>query len=140
MDEIVKIIDSYLNDIDNSKQIDMFYEIGKKINDLKINKKDLELFIRGKYGLSIAFTDRNLSNMVKFSKYDKKLLNQFEQITWKNILVIMKYDISLIDICLKYKPTKYELLDYINNKKIKKNDIIEEDDTLIELKNMIRSD
>ena len=135
MKEIKNIIDKYIYDINGEKQIQMFYEIGKYIITNKLNVKDVQLYLRSIYGLSIVFTDRNLNNMIKFSTYDINLLDKFKKITWKNILVIMKHDNSLIDICLECKPTKYELLDYINhNKKLQKNDIIEMDDMLEELK------
>lgn len=137
MDKIIDIINSYLFDIDNKKQIHMYYEIGYYIKENNIDVKKLALYIREKLGLTIAFTDRNLNNMVKFSNYNKALLNKLEQITWKNILVIMKHNDDLIDICIKYKPTKQELEDFINNhKKLKNNDIIEMDDTLEELINL----
>ena len=135
MEEIKNIIDKYLVNINNEQEILMFYEIGNYIKNNDINVKELQLYLRNIYGLSIVFTDRNLINMINFSKYDKDLINKLKNITWKNILVIMKHDINLIDICLECKPTKYELLDYINhNKKLEKNDIIEMDDMLEELK------
>lgn len=137
MDKIMDIINSYIFDIDNKKQINMYYEIGHYIKENNIDIKKLTLYIRENLGLTIAFTDRNLNNMIKFSNYNKSLLNKLEQITWKNILVIMKHDESLIDLCIKYKPTKQELEDYINiHKKLKNNDIIEMDDTLEELINL----
>lgn len=137
MDKIMDIINSYIFDIDNKKQINMYYEIGRYIKENNIDIKKLALYIRENLGLTIAFTDRNLNNMIKFSNYNKSLLNKLEQITWKNILVIMKHDESLIDLCIKYKPTKQELEDYINiHKKLKNNDIIEMDDTLEELINL----
>lgn len=137
MDKIMDIINSYIFDIDNKKQINMYYEIGCYIKENNIDIKKLALYIRENLGLTIAFTDRNLNNMIKFSNYNKSLLNKLEQITWKNILVIMKHDESLIDLCIKYKPTKQELEDYINiHKKLKNNDIIEMDDTLEELINL----
>ena len=139
MDIVEKIIEKYLNNINNEKQIQMFYEIGNIIRSNNINVIELSLYLKKQYGVVIAFTDRNLNNMIKFSNYDKSLLNKLKQITWKNILLIMKNNQDLIDICIKYKPTKKELEDYINkDKKLKKNDIIELDDMLEELKNIRR--
>ena len=135
MNEVKNIIEKYLANIDNEKQIQMFYEIGTYIRINKLNIKEVQLYLRDVYGLTIVFTDRNLNNMIKFSEYDISLIEKLKKITWKNILIIMKHDNSLIDICIKCKPTKYELIDYINNnKKLRKNDIIEMDDMLEELK------
>ena len=70
--------------------------------------------------------------MLEFTKYQN--IDKLKNITWKNILVILKHNDDLIDICLKYKPTKYELLDYIKNKtKLKEKKEIELDDMLEEL-------
>lgn len=135
MEHIQYLIETYLDNIDNQKQITMYYNIGLYIRTHKLNTKELELFLKDKYGIVIAFTERNLNNMVKFSNYNKTKLSKLVNITWKNILVIMKYSDDLIDICLEYKPTKYQLENYIkNNKQLQKNDIIELDDTLDELK------
>ena len=66
--------------------------------------------------------------------YDLPNVLKFEKITWKNILVIMKNQIDLIDLCIKYKPSKNELIDYIKNKKqLVLNKELELDDTLEEL-------
>lgn len=137
MDKIDYIIKKYIDKINNEKQIAMYYEIGSFIKQNKLNVKNIDLFLKDKYGIVIAFTDRNLNNMVKFSRYDKKQLEKLKKITWKNILLIMKNSDELIDICLEYKPTKQQLEEYINHhKKLKKNDIIELDDTLEELMNL----
>ena len=137
MDKIDNIIQKYIEDIDNEKQIMMYYQIGSYIKENNLNVKNVSLYLKDKYGIVIAFTDRNLNNMIKFSNYSKELLKKLKKITWKNILVIMKNNDELIDICLKYKPTKQQLEEYINhNKKLEKNDIIELDDTLEELINL----
>lgn len=134
MQHLVVVINKYLKFIDNKNQINMYYEIGKYIDENNLNYKEIELYLRKYYGLVIAFTERNLKNMVRFSKYNENLLKKLEQITWKNILVIMKNSNDLIDICIKYKPTKKELIDYIKNKKpLTINEFLEIDDTLEEL-------
>lgn len=133
MNNIKKTIDKYLSStITNEKQIELFYKIGQYIKENNIEIKKLELYLKDNYGVVISFTERNLKNMLEFTKY--KDINKLKNITWKNILVIMKNNDNLIDICLKYKPTKYELLDYIKNGKIKENKQIEQDDMLKELK------
>ena len=133
MDEIKKLINKYLNEqLTNSKEIELFYQIGNIIKNNKINIKELELFLKNEYGVIIAFTERNLKNMVEFSNYQN--IDEFKKITWKNILIIMKHGSQYIKTCLKYKPNKYELLDYIRNgKKLNINDTIEIDDMLEEL-------
>jgi len=138
MDEIHKIIKNNLNkNINNELLISMYYQIGLTIKNKNINTKELELFLKSKYGLLITFSQRNLNNMLKFSEYSEKQLKKLQKITWKNILVIMKYDDSLIDICIKYNPTKLELEKYIKqNKTIKYNENIELDDTLEEIKKL----
>ena len=94
--------------------------------------------LKEKYGVVIAFTERNFIHMIHFSQYDLDLLPKLENITWKNHLVILKENnLKLIVICLEYKPTKQELVQYIkNNKELKKHDTIELDDTLEELLNL----
>jgi len=138
MDEIHKIIKNNLNkNINNELLISMYYQIGLTIKNKNINTKELELFLKSKYGLLITFSQRNLNNMLKFSEYSEKQLKKLQKITWKNILVIMKYDDSLIDICIKYNPTKLELENYIKqNKTLKYNENIELDDTLEEIKKL----
>lgn len=137
MNNIEKQIDAVLNKkITNESLIRMYYEIGNKIKNYTAKElKELELKLKYKYGVVIAFTDRNFIHMIHFSNYSDKLLPKFEKITWKNILVIMKEkDDSLIDICLEYKPTKQELINYIKKKSVlKKNKELEMDDTLDEL-------
>lgn len=133
MNKVKDLIDNYLNDrFTNSKQIELFYKIGKIIKENNIDLKKLELYLKEYYGVVISFTERNLKSMLEFTKYQN--IDKLKNITWKNILVILKHNDDLIDICLKYKPTKYELLDYIRNKtKLKEKKEIELDDMLEEL-------
>ena len=137
MNNIEKQIDAVLNKkITNESLIRMYYEIGNTIKNYTSKElKELELKLKYKYGVVIAFTDRNFIHMIHFSNYSNKLLPEFEKITWKNILVIMKEkDDSLIDICLEYNPTKQELINYIKKESsLKKNMELEMDDTLDEL-------
>ncbi len=123
----------------NQALIRMYYEIGSMMADFDSKQiKKTEQMLKEKSGVVIAFTERNFIHMIHFSQYDLDLLPKLENITWKNHLVILKEnDLKLIDICLEYKPTKQELVQYIkNNKELKKHDAIELDDTLEELLNL----
>ena len=123
----------------NQALIRMYYEIGSMMADFDSKQiKKTEQMLKEKYGVVIAFTERNFIHMIHFSQYDLDLLPKLENITWKNHLVILKENnLKLIDICLEYKPTKQELVQYIkNNKELKKHDTIELDDTLEELLNL----
>lgn len=137
MDSIEMKIEAVLKkQLDNESLIEMYYEIGNLIRTY--NSKQLKILVQSlkqKYGVVIAFTERNFVNMIHFSLYKIELLPALKKITWKNHLVILKQnDESLIDLCLEYKPTKYELVQYIKNKKpLKKHQEIELDDTLEEL-------
>lgn len=137
MYNVEKQIEAVLNEnLTNQKLIGMYYQVGSLIKEYQPKQiKDLELYLKNKYGVVIAFTERNLINMIHFSNLNPNLLSKLKDITWKNILVIMKEnDESLIDLCLKYKPTKQELLNYLkNNKELKLNLQLELDDTLEEL-------
>ena len=138
MNDIVYIIENTLDkEIDNSSIINMYYQMGLKIKEYKLDIKDVDYHLKQKYGIVIAFTERNLNNMIKFSNYDASLLPKLQKITWKNILVILKNNDELIDTCLSYNPTKQQLIDYIKkNKKLIFNKDIEIDDTLEELKKL----
>lgn len=137
MYNVEKQIEAVLNEkLTNQKLIEMYYQIGSLIQQYQPKQiKELELYLKNKYGVVIAFTERNLINMIHFSNLNSDLLSKLKDITWKNILVILKEnDKSLIDVCLKYKPTKQELLNYLkNNKDLKMNSELELDDTLEEL-------
>ena len=138
MNDIYYIIENTLiKKIDNASIIDMYYQIGLKLKKDKLSSKEIAFYLKQKYGIVIAFTERNLNNMIKFSLYDTSLLPKLKKITWKNILVIMKNDDKLIDICIEYNPTKYQLIDYIKKgKELVKNEKLELDDTLEELKKL----
>lgn len=137
MYNVEKQIEAVLNqELTNQKLIEMYYQIGSFIQEYQPKQiKELERYLKNKYGVVIAFTERNLINMIHFSNLNPSLLSKLKDITWKNILVILKEnDESLIDLCLKYKPTKQELLNYLkNNKELKENLQLELDDTLEEL-------
>lgn len=137
MYNVEKQIEAVLNqELTNENLIEMYYQIGSLICEYHLKQiKELELYLKQKYGVVIAFTERNLLNMIHFSKMSPNLIPKLKQITWKNILVILKEkDETLIDLCLKYKPTKQELLNYLKTKKtLKENSQIELDDTLEEL-------
>lgn len=135
MNDIYYIIESTLaKKIDNASIIDMYYQIGLILRNNRLKSKDTSFNLKQRYGIVIAFTERNLNNMIKFSSYDISYLPKLKKITWKNILVIMKNNDELIDICLEYNPTKQQLIDYIRKEKqLVKNESIEFDDTLEEL-------
>ena len=138
MNDIYYIIESTLSKtIDNASIIDMYYQIGIKIKEKKLNLKEVEYLLKQRYGIVIALTERNLNNMVKFSDYDISLLAKLKKITWKNILVIMKNEENLIEICLKYNPTKQQLVDYVKKgRNLIFNENIELDDTVEELRKL----
>lgn len=90
--------------------LNMYYEIGKYIDEQKIDILDLEIYLKSLFGIVISFTRRNLKNMVKlYKKYDKNELVKLQQYKWIQIIEIL------------------------NNKKI--NDYTK-DESLIELKNL----
>ncbi len=135
MNEIKIVIDKYLKKkIDNSTLIQMYYEVGCIIKDNDLNLTELELFLKHTYGLVIAFTKRNLLNMVKLSNQDTNTISKLKKITWKNCLVLLNGHLDLIDLVIEYNPTKQELLNYIKENKIfVKNEFLEHDDTLEEM-------
>lgn len=90
--------------------LNMYYEIGKYIDEQKIDILDLEIYLKSLFGIVISFTRRNLKNMVKlYKKYDKSELTKLQQYKWIQIIEIL------------------------NNKKI--NDYTK-DESLLELKNL----
>lgn len=133
MDKVNQIIMNTLNNkIDNASLINMYYEIGKQINTNNIKTKELEYFLKQKYGITILFTERNLNNMVKFSKLSN--INNYLELPWKLILILLKKDQDYTLFCKQYYPTKKQMVEYINNGKIpKKNETFELDDTLEEI-------
>jgi hypothetical protein len=134
VDEIIQ--ETFQKELNNAMLIDMYYKIGKLINDKKIDKKLLEQFLKEKYGVVIAFTERNFKFMTIFSNIPETELDKYKLLPWKLIIVLLKRK-DLIDLCLEYHPTKYQLENYIkNNKKLEKNDYFELDDTLEELKKL----
>ena len=79
MDKIDNIIQKYIEDIDNEKQIMMYYQIGSYIKENNLNVKNVSLYLKDTYGIVIAFTDRNLNNMIKFSNYPKESLKKLKK-------------------------------------------------------------
>lgn len=134
VDEIIQ--KAFQQELDNEKLIDMYYKIGKLIKKEKIDKKNLELFLKEKYGIVIAFTERNLNYMVLFSGITLKELDKYKLLPWKIIIVLLKRK-DLIDLCLLYRPTKQQLENFIkNNKPLVQNKCFELDDTLEELREL----
>lgn len=134
VDEIIQ--KTFQHELNNEKLIDMYYKIGKLIKKEKIDKKNLELFLKEKYGIVIAFTERNLNYMVLFSGITLKELDKYKLLPWKIIIILLKRK-DLIDLCLLYRPTKQQLENFIkNNKPLVQNKCFELDDTLEELREL----
>ena len=90
--------------------LNMYYEIGKYIDEQKIDILNLEIYLKSIFGIVISFTRRNLKNMVKlYKQYDKSELTKLQQYKWIQIIEIL------------------------NNKKINN---YTKDESLIELKNL----
>lgn len=108
MEETNKIILKYLNkEIKMKELLNMFYEIGEFISKNNIELKELEMYLKKIYGISIVFTKRNFKNMIKlFNNYEKNNLKELEQYDWLRIIQILN---------------NKKINDYVNN------------DTLIEL-------
>lgn len=90
MENINQIIINYLNksEIDF---INMFYDIGEYIVKENINIDEIELYLKNKYGIVIAFTKRNLKNMILlYNKYDKNNLSELKKYDWLKITQILK--------------------------------------------------
>lgn len=85
--EIIKKIEKFLNkEVTNETVICLFYDVGFMIKDYN-NKQliELELMLKSNYGIVIAFTKRNLKNMIKFyNEIDD--INKYKNISWINIL------------------------------------------------------
>lgn len=134
VDEIIQ--KTFQHELNNEKLIDMYYKIGKLIKKEQIDKKNLELFLKEKYGIVIAFTERNLNYMVLFSGITLKELDKYKLLPWKIIIILLKRK-DLIDLCLLYRPTKQQLENFIkNNKPLVQNKCFELDDTLEELREL----
>lgn len=134
VDEIIQ--KTFQHELNNEKLIDMYYKIGKLIKKEQIDKKNLELFLKEKYGIVIAFTERNLNYMVLFSGITLKELDKYKLLPWKIIIILLKRK-DLIDLCLLYRPTKQQLENFIkNNKPLAQNKCFELDDTLEELREL----
>lgn len=134
VDEIIQ--KAFQHELNNEKLIDMYYKIGKLIKKEQIDKKNLELFLKEKYGIVIAFTERNLNYMVLFSGITLKELDKYKLLPWKIIIILLKRK-DLIDLCLLYRPTKQQLENFIkNNKPLVQNKCFELDDTLEELREL----
>lgn len=85
-EKIYNEINDFLNnEITNETLVYLFYKIGKLINNYNNRQLiDLELFLKSRYGIVIAFTKRNLINMINFSLKDD--VNNYIDIPWKYII------------------------------------------------------
>lgn len=111
MENIKIIIMNYIKkDINMLDLLNMYYNIGKHIEDNEINVLELEIYLKNTFGIVISFTRRNLKNMVKlYKKYNKQSLIELEKYKWIQVIEIL------------------------NNKKINN---YTKDESLIELKNL----
>ncbi len=105
MEEINKIILTYFQKkIKKIDLLNMFYDIGEIIEKNKIDLKELELFLKNEYGISIVFTKRNFKNMIKlYNKYQKEELIDIQQYVWYDVIQILnnkKINNYEIDYCL----------------------------------------
>lgn len=88
MEEINKIILEKIQEkIEMKDLLNMFYDIAECILKNNIDLKELELYLKNIYGVSIVFTKRNLKNMVKlYNNYDKNNLKELEQYDWISVI------------------------------------------------------
>lgn len=125
--EIMKKIDQFLSKkIDMGKVIELFYEIGKVLNDhhfsyYQISLLDME--IRKKYGLIISLSKKNLIKVVKFYQISQNIpIEVLKKIDWNSYLILINkknYE-ELIKIYIQNKMNKRELEYYLKtNKQIK---------------------
>lgn len=89
--DIKNIIDKFLTeDINNEKLIKLYFKIGEYLVNKK-ELKELELFLKSTYGLTISFTKRNLINMINFYKnYQDNSLKKLTIVSWTNHLKNLK--------------------------------------------------
>lgn len=88
MEETNKIIKKYLKqELKMKELLNMFYEIGESISKNNLDFKELELYLKNIYGISIVFTKRNFKNMLKlYDNYEKNNLKELENYDWIRII------------------------------------------------------
>lgn len=88
MEETNKIIKKYLKqELKMKELLNMFYEIGESISKNNLDLKELELYLKNIYGISIVFTKRNFKNMLKlYDNYEKTNLKELENYDWIRII------------------------------------------------------
>lgn len=88
MEETNKIIKKYLKqELKMKELLNMFYEIGESISKSNLDLKELELYLKNIYGISIVFTKRNFKNMLKlYDNYEKNNLKELENYDWIRII------------------------------------------------------
>lgn len=88
MEETNKIITKYLTqELKMKELLNMFYEIGESISKNNLDLKELELYLKNIYGISIVFTKRNFKNMLKlYDNYEKNNLKELENYDWIRII------------------------------------------------------
>lgn len=88
MEETNKIIKKYLKqELKMKELLNMFYEIGESISKNNLDLKELELYLKNIYGISIVFTKRNFKNMLKlYDNYEKNNLKELENYDWIRII------------------------------------------------------
>lgn len=74
--------------------IDLYWKIGKELNEQKYNYNELiklERFIQMHYGVMVGFSRRNLNNIKKFyNTYDEKIIPLLKKVDWYKHLWIMR--------------------------------------------------
>lgn len=126
-EKINQRIKLFLNDeITSSKVIELFYDIGKLLNDDKFNYyriSALDNFLRKEYGLIICFSKKNLIKILKFYQLCSNISKEkLPKIDWNSYLFIInkKNYTELIDICINHNMNKRELEYYIKTNKFLK--------------------
>lgn len=91
MEETNRIILNYFqNDITKIDLLNMFYDIGEFISRNNIDLKELELYLKKIYGISIVFTKRNFKNMIKLcNNYKKNDLIKLQQYDWFKVIQML---------------------------------------------------
>lgn len=71
--------------IDNKVLLKLYYDLGEILNSKKSNElKELELYLKSKYGIVIGFTARNFKNMINF--YNDFKTNYNQDLLWKDLI------------------------------------------------------
>ena len=124
---IINKIEQFLNNkINTEKVIELFYNIGKVMNEKHYNYYQISLLdieIRKKYGLIISLSKKNLIKIVKFYQTSKDIsMDLLKKVDWNSYLILInkKNYLDLINIYIKNKMNKRELEYYLKTNKMMK--------------------